>query len=125
MKLLVVGAVVLGGTAALIGTGFQEPIHSFSGRQFLETRYPRKCWIHDGVVCAIERGGQPLSFTLGSFEDPEHVLRVEFSGGPPENFRVGGRLSIRGADRGGKFHAAELVMSPHRGCTSEDVTGRK
>src|SRR5262245_27882657 len=113
MKLLVVGAIVLGAIGVFVWVGVVEgSIPRFQVNELLQKSYAEECWIDDGKVRSIENPAAPLVFTLESPANPQLVLRVESrKKNQPDNFKLGGNVSCKGTLREGKFQAVDLVTA--------------
>ena len=110
MRLVIVGCVFLGALAALIWFGI-DTIPVLKVGEVLAGGHTGPCRIDDGVIHSIEHPGGPLEFTIRSDASPGALLAVETKLSPPDNFKIGYKVSVRGTydPAGKKFHAEELM----------------
>ncbi len=115
MKLAVVGIVFMAALGTLIYFGIREgkiPVVSIAEARSKD-RAGATCRIVDMIIRSVERPGAPLEFTMGPEASPGQTLPVTSERTAPENFKVGNKVTVKGAwdAARGKFVADEVVTA--------------
>ena|ERR1041384_4948979 len=124
MKLAIVAVIFLSALGVLVWMGVVEgkiPVYKIQEMK-AKASPGQVCRIDDGVIKSIERLGIPLEFTITSDADPSLALTVHSKILPPDNFKVGYKVGVKGSfdPASGVFQADEVMTKcPSRYKASE------
>lgn len=113
MKFVVIGILFLGGVGALLWISVaQSSIKAFKVHEVLAERPSgQECRVDNGTILKILNPANPLEFTVVDGDDPTQILRVVSKRNPPDNFKEGGMVALRGVweNSTNAFRAVEIT----------------
>ncbi len=113
MKFAVIGAIFLGSIGVLLWISVaQGSIKRYSVTEMLEKRPSgEECRVDNSKILKIIKPGNPLKFTVSDVENESQILTVISKRLPPDNFKEGGQVAMRGVfdNSTNAFHAVELT----------------
>lgn len=125
MKLFVIAAALFGALGVLIGVGVVAgSIPSYDLPEFLASDY-QGGRVQVGAMITSVDSVMPLAFTVHSRTDVNQTIRVESPKAPPENFRPGIEVGLRGTyDPETRTFTAYQIMTkcPTKYEASKEVT---
>jgi len=114
MKLVVAGVAFFVALGAFLWMGIVEgSVPRKTLKELKAEAFTGECLVDDAKIQSIERGGQELVFSIATESDPSARLVIRSQRNPPDNFKVGNSVSVRGHfdPKAGVFFADDVRTS--------------